>query len=238
MDTTPTTIGTPFAPQVLVPVLIGCMTVNLYPIVNHTMVVHKRAHTFQINKTALASQALNLRIMLDELGVHLNLSASVKGMIEEWLQFFQDSWFTFQLLQILSFHNKTGGQVNNTTTPTNPAVLLLVQDGPLDQCHKAIKFVRVQLNLDYRQLTNVNPPGPTVLQATYYIKLPQTLHGLVNGNGGNYNLLTFDGPDNLRTLTPDKVKGQLLDITLQGYPLDLLPPSFNIRAARTDLTAL
>jgi hypothetical protein len=115
---------------------------------------------------------------------------------------------------------------------------LLVQDGPLDQCHKAIKFVRVQLNLDHWQLANINPPGPTVLQATYYIELPQTLHGLVNGNGGNYNLLMFDGPDNLCTLTPDKVKGQLLNVTLQGNLLDLLPPSFNIRAARTDSTAL
>ncbi len=122
--------------------------------------------------------------------------------------------------------------------PTNLAVLLPVQNGTLDQCRKAIKFVRVQLNREYWQLTNVNPPGPTVLQATYYIKLLQTLRGLVNGNGGNYNLLMFDGPNNLRMLTPDKVKGHLLDITLQGYPLDLLPPSFNIRVARMDFTAL
>ncbi len=68
------------------------------------MMVHERAYAFQINKTALTSQALNLRIMLDVLGAQLNLSASVKGMIKE-RRFFQDSWFDFQLLQILSFHN-------------------------------------------------------------------------------------------------------------------------------------
>jgi hypothetical protein len=108
-------------------------------------------------------QALNLRVMLDALGAQLNLSASVEGMIKEWLWFFQDSWFDFSLLQILSFYNDTGGQVNNTMTVTNPAILLPLQDGPINDCHKAIKFVRVQLNLNYAALANVNPPGPTVL---------------------------------------------------------------------------
>ncbi len=46
---------------------------------------------------------------------------------------------------------------------TNPAILLPLQDGPINDCHKAIKFVQVQLNLNYAVLANVNPPGPTVL---------------------------------------------------------------------------
>jgi hypothetical protein len=92
-------------------------------------------------------QALELRVMLDALGAQLNLSVSVEDMIKEWLQFFQDSWFNFSLLQIFSFHNNAGGQVNNTTTAANPAILLPLQDRPLIDCRKAIKFVRVQLNL-------------------------------------------------------------------------------------------
>ena len=110
--------------------------------------------------------------MLDALGAQLSLSASVEGMIKEWLWFFQDSWFDFSLLQILSFHNDAGGQVNDTTTAADPAILLPLQDGPINDCRKAIKFVRVQLNLNYTALANVNPPGPMVLRATYYIELP------------------------------------------------------------------
>ena len=68
--------------------------------------------------------------MLDALRAQLNLSASVKGRIKEWLWFFQDSWFDFSLLQILSFHNNAGGQVNDTTTAADPAILLPLQDGP------------------------------------------------------------------------------------------------------------
>jgi hypothetical protein len=133
------------------------------PDINTMMLVHERTHAFQINKTALLLQALNLCVMLDALGAQLNLSVSIKGMIGEWLWFFQDSWFNFSLLQILSFHKDAGGQVNNTMMVTDPAILLPLQDGLVNDCHKAIKFVRVQLNLNYAALANVNPPGPTVL---------------------------------------------------------------------------
>jgi hypothetical protein len=127
-------------------------------------------------------------------------------MIKEWLQFFQDSWFNFSLLQILSFHNNAGGQVNNTTTVTNPAILLPLQDGPVNDCCKAIKFMQVQLNLNYAAFASVNPPGPMVLRATYYIKLPLTLHALVNGNGVQYSITTLIGPSDLQTLSPQEVR--------------------------------
>ncbi len=145
-DAAQAVVGTSFAP----------------PVVDTTMQVHERAHAFQINKTALSSQAIELCVMLDALGAQLNLSASVEGIIEEWLRFFQDSWFDFSLLQIISFHNDAGGH-NDTTTAADPAILLPLQDGPINDCRKAIKFVRVQLNLNYAVLANVNPPGPTVL---------------------------------------------------------------------------
>jgi hypothetical protein len=237
-DAAQAVMGTSFAPKTLVPVSVGHTTMNLYPVIDTTMLVHERAHAFQINKTALSSQALNLRVMLDALGAQLNLSVSVKGMIEEWLWFFQDSWFDFSLLQILSFHNNAGGQVNDTTMVANPAILLPLQDGPINDCRKAIKFVQVQLNLNYTALANVNPLGPTVIRATYYTELPLTLRALMNGNGVQYSITTFIGPSDLRTLSPQEIQAQILDLMIQGNPLDLLPPSFNVRSARTDSIAL
>ncbi len=87
-------------------------------------------------------------------------------------------------------------------------------------------------------LVNVVLLGPTVLGPTFNIKLPQTSVGLVNENRVNYTLLTFNRPADLCSLTPDEVRAQILDLTLQHNPLDLLPPSFNVRMARTDSTAL
>ncbi len=87
-DSAQAVAGMSFAPKTLVPVSVGRTTVNLYPVVNTTMQVHERAHAFQINKTGLLSQAIKLRVMLGALGAQLNLSASVEGMIEEWLRLF------------------------------------------------------------------------------------------------------------------------------------------------------
>ena len=96
----------------------------------------------------------------------------------------------------------------------------------------------MQLNLNYAALANVNPPGPMVLRATYYIELPLTLHALVNAGGGQYSITTFVSPSDLRMLSPQDVRAQILNLTIQGDPLELLPPSFNVQSARTDSIAL
>jgi hypothetical protein len=48
-----------FIPQPLKSVQIDKQTVTLYPVVDLTMKPPKRAHTFQINKTALAAPGID-----------------------------------------------------------------------------------------------------------------------------------------------------------------------------------
>jgi hypothetical protein len=196
---------------------------------------HEHAHAF--NKTALSTQNIELRLQLDALGTQLNLSATVNGTINDWFCFFYDSWFDFSKLTILSFHNVKGDIDSDTTTTeaANPAILLLVQYGVLADCRtKDVKFVHVQLTINYSTFVNVNPAGPTILWAEYYIKLPQTSRQLLNGTGTTYNLLTFHWPSDLCTLSPAQVQAQLLDVTFQDGPIDLQPASFNLSSARTD----
>ena len=92
---------------------------------------------------------------------------------------------------ILSFHNDAGAQINDTTTATNTAILLSVIDGNLANCRKSnVKFVRVQITLDFRPLVSVDPPGLTTLRVEYYVELPQTSRAMMNGVGVGYNLVT------------------------------------------------
>ncbi len=126
--------GTPFAPHALVPVAVGRTTVNLYAIIDPGMHVEKRAHAFQINKTALASTPVDLRVRLDVLCQQLNLAATVDSVRDNWLCFFHDSWCDFSRLAILSFHNDAGDQINDTTTATDTAILLPVVNGILINC--------------------------------------------------------------------------------------------------------
>jgi hypothetical protein len=60
--------GTPLAPRALVPIAVGRTTVNLYAIIDPGMQVEECAHAYQINKTALASMPVDLRVQLDTLG--------------------------------------------------------------------------------------------------------------------------------------------------------------------------
>ena len=75
----------PFAPQAVLPVNVGRATVNLYPVIDQSMAPHERAHVFHINKTALLLQNINLRVQVDALGHQLNLSATIDGVINDWL---------------------------------------------------------------------------------------------------------------------------------------------------------
>jgi len=84
--------GGPIIPRALVPMNVGHSTVNLYPIIDPNMATHERAYAYHINKTALLSQNIDLRVQLDALGHQLNLSATVEGVINDWLLHFYDRW--------------------------------------------------------------------------------------------------------------------------------------------------
>jgi hypothetical protein len=227
-----------FIPRTLEPVQIDKMTVKLYPVVDWTMKPPERAHAFQINKTALATPGIDRCLMLDTLDAQLNLSAIVDGVLGDWTRHFQRAWCNFANLTILSFHINAGNQVNNTTA-ADLAVLLPVVDGPVTDCRKKyIRFVRVQLNLDFASLVTLDPPGVTVLHVQFYIELPQSSRDLVNGNGGAYRLTTFLGPNDICFIPAAKFSRDILAVTLQDGPIYLLRPDFNLTSAKTDSTTI
>ena len=147
------------------------------------MEVHERAHEFHINKAALASQTIPIRLQLDALGNQLNLAATMDRVIQDWTRHFQDNWSDFCLLKILSFNDIKGDMMTNTTDPTNPAVLFPVQDGNINDCHKQdVKFVCVQLRLDFSSLANGGITSHLcILLEEYYIELPQITKALNTG---------------------------------------------------------
>ena len=89
-------------------------------------------------------------------------------------------------------------------------MLLPVRDGNVaDCCSAGVKFVRVQLELDFADLTiaaAANPAPNVVLRGECYIQLPQSLRDLVNGAGGNYKLTSWLGQADLRMMSPSDVQ--------------------------------
>ena len=117
-------------------VCVSSYTMNLYPVVEETMEVHERAHAFHVNKAALASQTIPIRLQLDALGNQFNLAATMDGVIQDWTRHFQDHWSGFCHLKVLSFHDTKGDMMTTTADPTDPTRLLPVQDGNVNNCRK------------------------------------------------------------------------------------------------------
>ena len=202
-----------FAPLDSVNVPVGRMIVKLYPKIIALMPVHEREHAFQVNKLALKDLPTNLWLVIDAFGAQLNASLTVEGILSKWRHFFQEHWMNFGHLSILSFHNSQGARMDNTTTAANAQVLLPIQNGPLAGCCKQdVRFVQVQCTLDFAPLIMVDPyPVSSTLRVLYYIKLPQSSQGMMNGSGVAYNLNSYLGLADLQTLMPEVVRTTILN---------------------------
>jgi hypothetical protein len=127
------------------------------------------------------------------------------------------------LLQILSFHNSAGIEITDTTTIADASDLLPMVNGILANCRKPdVRFVRVQITLDYAALFALGHTGPTSIKSMYCIELPITSAPMVNGAGG---------PAHLRTMTAADVLTQIVDPCLQMGPVTLENAGFNLAAA-------
>ncbi len=204
--------------------------------VNLSMQAPKHTHAFQTNKATLSIPGIDRRAMLNTLGAQLNLSAIVDGVLGDWNRHFCRNWCNFAHLTILSFHSNAGTQVNDTTDSNDSAVLLPVINGPYADCHKQVRFVLVQLNLDFASLVPSGVQGLTILRVKYYIKLLQSSQDMLNDNAQNYRLTSWLGASNLQTIPAVEFAQNVLAHTLQDGPINLLCPDFNLTSAKTDST--
>jgi hypothetical protein len=222
--------------------LIGHTLVSLYLKIDWSITDAEKALAFQHNKTALALANLDQRVHLHTLADRLNLMLMAKSGLTTWERKLLRNWANFQHLMILSWHDAKGDFIMNTTSDTNPSVFKPVKDGKKDECRSAsIKFFQVQLELDYSNLATMPaglPASKTVLRGKYYIQLPQATKDLDNEKGTPYHLMTYLGVNNISALSSAEVKQNILDVTHQDGPYNLLTPSFNFTSCRTDSTGV
>jgi hypothetical protein len=175
--------ATGFTPLDLVEISVSSVTAKVYPKILPTMAVFKCANTFQVNKTTLTNLQDNLHLVLDAFGGQLDTTTTVDGIYSDWKRHFNKHWHDFNNLPIPSFHNSAGNHINDTTLPSNPQVLLPIQDGNLANCcSQDVCFVCVKCTLDFtsRQHMVCNPTLP-ILCVSYSFKLPQSTRALTSG---------------------------------------------------------
>ena len=210
---------------------------SLYPKVDASMSDPEKAMAFQQNKTALASAELDQKARILAMADRLDLMLTAESSLADWERKLRNNWANFSNLTILSWQGGNGTINPNTVTVADASILLPVQNGAANTCRApGVKFVRVQLALNYADLNRIDLPPNTTLRGEYYIQLPQDSTDLTNGAGNPYRLTTFTGAADLRTLTVEAIKRDILDATHQDGTYDLLVPSFNLTSCQTEST--
>ena len=125
----------------------------------------KKAFAYQHNRNALAGADLDQRARILTLADRLNLMLMAEAGLTDWERKLSKNWSNFQYLTILSWHDEKGVRIAATTTPADSLVHLPVhlpvQDGVItDRRSAGVKFVRVQLELDFANLTIVAAANP------------------------------------------------------------------------------
>ncbi len=73
-----------------------------------------------------------------------------------------------------------------------------------------------------------------ILQAGFYIELPQSLCSMMNGNNQPYPLTIWLGNADFCAIAAANFACDVLAHTLQDGPINLLCPDFNLTSAKTD----
>jgi hypothetical protein len=220
-----------------VTVMVGCYSTTCYPKVEAKMPVHECAFAYQVAKSALESLPVDIRLIIKAMATQLNCNATADGLMYDWKSVLDEGWYNPDLLQILSFHNSAGNEIANKTTIADASILLPVVNGVIATCRKPdVRFVHVQITLEYAALFAAGHTDPTSIKSMYYIELPITSAPMVNCHGVAYNLSTYHGPADLRTMTAANVLAQIVDPCLQMGPITLKNADFNLAAANINTT--
>eukprot|EP00956_Cyclotella_meneghiniana_P029594 scaffold72230_cov36-Cyclotella_meneghiniana.AAC.3 len=229
-----------FVPKDCVSVTIGNVQVNVYPRVDPLWCIPEKGHAYHVTKSAFHAVHLQPDLHLDAFGQYMNSSAVVDSQRFEFEDRFKASWIDMRYLTILSFHNSQGQEIANAVTDADASVLKPVINGNIADCRPAdVRFVRVQIALDFRDLcTAAAPNDNTTLRAAYYIELPQTMAVVLNGLGVARNLVTFHGAADLRTLSVEEIRRDILSLVFQDAPVELVEAAFNLATVSTDSSGI
>jgi hypothetical protein len=220
-----------FTPKEPVEITVGRYSASVYPKLEANAPDYETAYAFHLTSAALRLLNISPALYLDTLGSRLNVSTTVDGHKFDWTNHLDENWCNFDHLEILSFHN-TAGTVLATACLADSTVLKPVGDNLTNPNRRPadVRFVRVKLTLDFRPLMLADQPNH-VLEASYYIELPQDTVEVLDHAGNPFPLTTFHGPADLSVLSAEEVRALILSRVSHADPIDLKDPAFNVTAA-------
>ncbi len=113
-----------FVPRKPKVILIGKTSVPLYPKVHPTTIDPKKTLANQYNPTALAAADIDQQACILALAERLDLMLTAESGLADWERNLTKSWFDFQHLHIISWHNTCRVLLTTTTIATDPTDFL------------------------------------------------------------------------------------------------------------------
>ena len=108
---------------------------------------------YQQIKAALATADLDQCARILTLADRIDLMTTAESILADWEQRLNRHWADFTNLTILSWHSAAGTPIKDTVIDADASILKPVQNGAAADCRLAgVKFVRIQLELDYSDL--------------------------------------------------------------------------------------
>ena len=105
----------------------------------------------------------------------LDLMLTAESSLADWERKLRNNWANFANLTILSWHSGNGNIINITVTAADASILLPVQNGAAATCRApGVKFVWVQLALNYADLNRIDPAPNTTLRGNIIFSFPRT----------------------------------------------------------------
>ena len=99
-----------------VQITINRQTASIYPKVEASWPVAKKASAFHTTKAGLLTIKMAPDQFLDMMGIYMGLSTVVDGYKFDFMTHFEDNWLNMAHLTILSFHNSAGAILNQAGT--------------------------------------------------------------------------------------------------------------------------
>ena len=137
---------------------------------------------------------------------------------------------------MISFHDESGQVVANTTTSADPQILKATGDAATptalaDRHDVNIKYVTVEVNIDFTQITEDNLSR---FRVSTVVELPMTSRQIVDDVAGVVNIMTYHGQADIRTMSPEDFEDKILNVTGQKGAATLVALSFGVGVATLD----
>ena len=171
------------------------------------------------------------------LATNFNLDHIAELYTNSLMWSYMDQIFNPANWQVIYFHNRAGTILELSVTSSDPQILkplgdLVTNLSGAARRQEHIHFANVRVSVNFLPITG----SDELYLIDTFTELPNGQETVHNSNGNPVVVNTFLGNDDIRTYTKAQFQPDVLEITRQKLPSDLVGAQFGLNAATLDVS--